>query len=100
MNCKPNSLAMIVRNVTRDPCFENFIGRPVKVLKLAAVDGVYGPLWDYDGAPLICPKCRGSLWLGLLDANLQQLPDLGEEEGVDTPRDVTLEPKRQVEHAR
>lgn len=73
MNCKPNDLAIIVRNVLRGDCMDNMIGTPIKVVDLLFSDLLgHGPAWTYSGKFLRCSNC-GSKFIGFLDADLQPL---------------------------
>lgn len=70
MNCKPNDLAIIVRNTAHFGCMYHMIGTPLKVTD--TFDGAVGPAWSYRGKYLSCPSC-GSQFVGFLDADLQPL---------------------------
>jgi hypothetical protein len=73
MNCKPNDLALIVRNTTHSSCIEYMIGTPLKVTDLLFTDMLgYGPAWEYQGKYFRCPNC-GSKFIGFLDADLWPL---------------------------
>jgi hypothetical protein len=70
MNCKPNELAMVVRNVLNATCDDNMIGVPIKVT--SSFDSVVGPAWLHSGPMVKCPNC-GQPVFAFLDANLQPL---------------------------
>ena len=70
MNCKPQELAMVVRNVLNVTCDDNMIGTPIKVT--VSFDSVVGPAWLYSGPMVKCPNCGGAVF-AFLDANLQPL---------------------------
>lgn len=90
MNCKPNSLALIVRNTSGAPCFETAIGTLVQVTEIrnpACLN--YGAIWSLAGT-VCCSECR-TIFDGWLDADLQMLrpPGLTETVATDTPVEVT-----------
>ncbi|HWH83216.1 MAG TPA: hypothetical protein VNU71_13375 [Burkholderiaceae bacterium] len=70
MNCKPNDVAMVVRNTSRLSCVGSLIGTPVEVVALNQHS--YGPVWRFKGPALRCGYC-GTRITGLLDADLQPL---------------------------
>lgn len=43
MNCKPGDRAVIVRNVSRDPCFDSMLGAVVTVDTIYARTLLFGP---------------------------------------------------------
>jgi hypothetical protein len=73
VNCKPNDLAIIVRNTMRSSCMDYMIGTPLKVVDLLFSDMLgHGPAWTYQGKYLACRNC-GSQFIGFLDADLWPL---------------------------
>lgn len=76
MNCKPDDLAMVVRNVRETGCDSSLIGTPIKVVTL--FESVAGPAWLYSGPMLRCPRCGNQIF-AFLDANLQPLRGNGGE---------------------
>ena len=70
MNCKPDDLAMVVRNVRGTACDGNLIGTPIRVTSL--FESHVGPAWLYSGEMLRCPGCGNQIF-AFLDANLQPL---------------------------
>lgn len=69
MNCKPNDLALVVRNTSGLDCQDSVIGSPVVVDHL--VQHPLGPVWVIKGR-MHCRSC-GSRFLAFLDADLQPL---------------------------
>lgn len=70
MNCKPNDIAMVVRDTTAIGCVGHMIGTPIETEHL--IDTWMGPAWSFKGPPLRCPGC-GSGFVAFFDADLQPL---------------------------
>lgn len=74
---QPGAIGQVVNNTTRSDCRESLLGLVVKVVSVVPV-GFGGPWWSYEGEVKRC-AC-GIFPLDLIpDADLKQLPDLGEE---------------------
>ena len=89
MNCKPNSLALIVRNTSEIPCFETAIGTLVQVTQLLEPKHPrYGPVWRLAGT-VCCSDCK-TVFDGYLDADLQMLRPPGLTEAITTNAPVEV----------
>lgn len=93
MNCKPGDRAVIVRNVSRDPCFDSMLGAVVTVDSIYARTLLFGPAWSYNGGDLLtCRRCGARRWVALLDADLMPLPPeqhvREHDERNETPNDI------------
>ena len=90
MNCKPNSIALIVRNTSGIPCFETAIGTLVQVTQLLLPESLrLGPIWKLAGK-VCCSDCK-TIFYSLLDADLQMLrpPSLTESVTTNTTVEVS-----------
>jgi hypothetical protein len=86
MNCKPNDVAMIVRNVHRMLCLSSLIGTYVEVESLHST-GM--PFWNLKRPSMACRGC-GFRFTLLADADLQPLrPPTG---AVEVIIDASVQP--------
>lgn len=77
MNMQPGKVGQVVGNINRSECRDSLLGLVVKVVRVVPV-GFCGPWWSYEGPPKRC-AC-GVFPLDLIpDADLKQLPDIGDE---------------------
>jgi hypothetical protein len=92
VNCKPNDLAIVVRDTFGSSCMRNLIGTPVTVETAFKTANSGLDAWTLRSGPIRCPSC-GGVFIGLLDADLQpingQRADADDSTRVEEPEEVT-----------